>query len=46
MKNIIVLCGGKSVEHDISLVTANLVLNSIDREKYNVLAECSFFLHT
>ena len=36
MKNIIVLCGGKSAEHDISLVTANLVLNSIDREKYNV----------
>lgn len=36
MKNIIVLCGGKSSEHDISLITANLVLNAINEEKYNV----------
>lgn len=36
MKNIIVLFGGKSAEHDISLITANLVLNAIDYEKYNV----------
>ena len=35
-KNIIVLFGGKSAEHDISLITANLVLNAIDEEKYNV----------
>jgi len=36
MKNIIVLFGGKSAEHDISLITANLALNAIDNEKYNV----------
>lgn len=36
MKNIIVLFGGKSAEHDISLITANLALNAIDEEKYNV----------
>lgn len=36
MKNIIVLFGGKSAEHDISLITANLVLNAIDEEKYKV----------
>ncbi len=35
-KNIIVLFGGKSVEHDISLLTANMCLNAIDEEKYNV----------
>lgn len=36
MKNIIVLCGGKSSERDISLITANLVLNAIDEKKYKV----------
>ena len=36
MKNIIVLFGGKSAEHDISLITGNLALNAIDEEKYNV----------
>ncbi len=36
MKNIIVLFGGKSAEHDISLITANLALNAIDEKKYNV----------
>lgn len=36
MKNIIVLFGGKSAEHDISLITANLVLNAIDTQKYKV----------
>lgn len=36
MKNIIVLCGGKSAESDISLITENLVLNAIDTKKYNV----------
>ncbi len=36
MKNLIVLFGGKSAEHDISLITANLVLNALDEEKYNI----------
>jgi len=36
MKNIIVLCGGKSAEREISLITANLVLNSIDEQKFKV----------
>ncbi|MEY8416033.1 D-alanine--D-alanine ligase [Tissierella praeacuta] len=34
--NIYVLCGGKSVEHDISLRSASAIINAIDREKYNV----------
>ena len=36
MENVIVLFGGKSCEHDISLITANLVLNAIDEKKYKV----------
>jgi D-alanine-D-alanine ligase len=34
--NIYVLCGGKSVEHDISLRSASAIINAIDRVKYNV----------
>ncbi len=34
--NIYVLCGGKSVEHDVSLKSASAIINAIDREKYNV----------
>lgn len=34
--NIYVLCGGKSVEHDISLRSASAIINAIDRNKYNV----------
>lgn len=34
--NIYVLCGGKSVEHDISLKSASAIINAINREKYNV----------
>ncbi|MGN1208570.1 MAG: D-alanine--D-alanine ligase family protein [Christensenellales bacterium] len=36
MKNLIVLFGGKSAEHDISLITANLALNALDEQKYNI----------
>lgn len=36
MKNIIVLFGGKSAEHDISLITANLALNAINEQKYKI----------
>lgn len=34
--NIYVLCGGKSVEHEVSLKSASAIINSIDKEKYNV----------
>lgn len=37
MKKIAVFFGGKSVEHDISLITGVMTANSIDREKYSVL---------
>lgn len=37
-KNIFVLCGGKSVEHDISLKSTKAIMNSINRDKYNVFA--------
>lgn len=36
MKNIYVLCGGKSVEHEISLRSATAVLNSLNKDKYRV----------
>lgn len=35
-KNIYVLCGGKSVEHEVSLKSASAIINAIDRNKYNV----------
>lgn len=34
--NIFVLCGGKSVEHEVSLTSASAIINAIDRDKYNV----------
>ena len=37
MKNIIVLYGGKSCEHDVSVITGVLTLNSIDKKMYNVI---------
>ena len=35
MKNIAIFYGGVSVEHDISIITGVMTLNSIDQEKYN-----------
>ncbi len=35
MKNIIVFFGGLSSEHDVSIITGVLTLNSLDKEKYN-----------
>ncbi len=35
IKNLVVFFGGASVEHDISVITGVLTLNSIDKEKYN-----------
>ena len=38
MKNVLVLFGGVSPEHDVSLRSAEYILNNIDREKYRVYA--------
>ncbi len=35
-KNIYVLCGGKSVEHEVSLKSSSAIINAIDRNKYHV----------
>ncbi len=35
MKNIAVFFGGVSVEHDVSIITGVLTVNSLDKEKYN-----------
>jgi D-alanine-D-alanine ligase len=37
MKNIAVLFGGPSVEHDVSIITAMQVIKNINKEKYNVI---------
>lgn len=34
--NVYVLAGGKSTEHEISLISATAIANSMDREKYEV----------
>lgn len=36
MKNVVLFFGGKSAEHDVSIITAKQVHNSLDLEKYNV----------
>ena len=38
MKNLLVLFGGVSPEHEVSLRSAEFVLNHIDRKKYHVYA--------
>lgn len=35
-KNVAVIFGGKSSEHEVSRVSVTMILNNIDREKYNV----------
>ena len=37
MKNLVVIFGGKSTEHDISILTAQQVLSAVDKTKYNVI---------
>ena len=34
--NIYILAGGKSVEHDVSLISATAICNALDRDKYRV----------
>lgn len=36
MKHVVVLCGGRSAEHEVSLVSAQLVLKHLNQEKYQV----------
>ena len=32
-----VIFGGRSVEHEISIITANQTINSINKEKYEII---------
>lgn len=36
-KNLILIFGGKSTEHDISIITANIIYGYIDENKYNII---------
>ena len=36
MKNLYLLYGGKSTEHEISVLTAKSVINNLDRKKYKI----------
>jgi len=36
MKHVVVLCGGRSAEHEVSLISALLVLKHLNQEKYQV----------
>ena len=38
MINLVLLFGGKSVEHDISVITYKQVVSAVDLKKYNVLS--------
>jgi D-alanine-D-alanine ligase len=37
MKTVLILCGGKSDEHEISLISAKCVLDALDRKQYKPL---------
>jgi len=34
--NVAVLMGGQTAEHEVSLKTGKVIVNAIDKEKYNV----------
>ena len=36
MKHVVVLCGGKSAEHEVSLISARSILNNLDKNKYRL----------
>lgn len=38
MKNVLVFFGGKSCEHDVSIITGVMTLNAIDKNRYNAIA--------
>lgn len=35
MKNILIFCGGRSAEHEISIISARNILKALDRDYYN-----------
>ena len=35
--NVAVIFGGRSVEHEISVISANQCINALDKNKYNVI---------
>ncbi len=37
MKNLAILFGGQSVEHEISLISAKNIIKAIDKNKYNII---------
>ena len=37
-KNIIVLMGGPSAEHEVSLATGDIIIKALDKNKYNILS--------
>ena len=37
MKNICVFFGGQSVEHDISVLTGVMTVNSVDKQNYTAI---------
>ena len=36
MKTVAVIYGGKSGEHEVSLISASSVIRNIDRKKFNI----------
>ena len=36
MKNVLLCFGGNSTEHEISLISAQNIINNIDENKYNI----------
>lgn len=38
MKNVLLLCGGNSTEHKVSLMSAQSILENIDKTKFNISA--------
>ena len=36
MKHVLILCGGQSAEHEVSLLSASSILNSLDQTKYRL----------
>ncbi len=37
MKNVLILCGGRSAEHEISLISAKGIIDALDRKRFNPL---------
>jgi D-alanine-D-alanine ligase len=35
-RDVVILCGGRSAEHEVSLISARSVIHNLDREKYRI----------